>query len=414
VIERFESGPAAGQPEGQTASPAPTGSRCRTALFLLEDLGGGTGNHVCQMVTDWASAGWRVVLVTQKPPLVRELPKGVEVRVIPRKGWYDHYPIAQARRLFRLWRIVRALRPDVVHTYFFWSIMYGRMLKLARTIRVLVENREDLGFSWGRGAYLALRMTRRVPDRVICVSSAVRQAALARERLDHRRTLVIRNGLTTVTPPVSRTAARSEFGFAEDHVVVGMVANLSRAVKGGSRLLNAIHDVVSAAPNVRFLLVGQGNEQAMLEPELEARGIQSFVVGVGYRRDVDTCYAAMDVSVLTSSSEGLSITLLESMRSGLPTVVTEVGGNPEVVEEGVTGYLVPVQDNAAFVDRVARLARSPDLRRAMGEAGRRRVQERFAIESVAERYVATYEELLGQVNRAERRSVLSRTMEECA
>jgi len=232
--------------------------------------------------------------------------------------------------------------------------------------------------------------------------------------LDHRRTLVIRNGLTTVTPPVSRTAARSEFGFAEDHVVVGMVANLSRAVKGGSRLLNAIHDVVSAAPNVRFLLVGQGNEQAMLEPELEARGIQSFVVGVGYRRDVDTCYAAMDVSVLTSSSEGLSITLLESMRSGLPTVVTEVGGNPEVVEEGVTGYLVPVQDNAAFVDRVARLARSPDLRRAMGEAGRRRVQERFAIETVAERYVATYEELLGQVNRAERRSVLSRTMEECA
>lgn len=386
-----------------------------TVLFLLEDLGGGTGNHVCQMVGDWVKQGWRVVLVTQKPPLVRGLPEGVELHVIPRAGWYDHYPVAQARRLLALWRIARRLRPDVVHAYFFWSIVYARVLKLMRQVRVVVENREDLGFSWGRGAYWVLRTLRTVPDRVICVSKAVYDVALERERLDPGRMTVIRNGLTTATSvEVARARARREFGFDDDHVVVGMVANMSRAVKGGERLMNAIAAVVNAAPNVRFLLVGQGNEQETLGPELRARGIERYVVGVGYRRDVDVCYAAMDMSVLTSTSEGLSITLLESMRSGLPAVVTKVGGNPEVVDEGVTGYLVPVDEMALFVDRVVRLARDPALRRAMGEAGRRRVLKEFAIENVAHRYATTYEELLARRDAGGRSRTLSRTMEECA
>src|SRR5205085_977091 len=96
----------------------------------------------------------------------------------------------------------------------------------------------------------------------------------------------------------------------------------------------------------------------------------------------------------TSSTEGLSVTLLESMRHELPTVVTRVGGNPELVVDGVTGFLVPIEDTSEFVRRVVELARDAPRRRAMGDAGRRRVAERFAIADVATRYLTIYQDLL--------------------
>lgn len=389
--------PVVSKSEEPTGPRSPGDGRRSRLLLLLEDLGGGTGNHVCKMASRWHDLGWEVVVVTPASPLVRQLPKGVDVRVIRGGKWYDRFPVGQFRRLLQLRGIVRELQPDMVHTYFFWSIVYGRALKFLGEIPVLVENREDMGFSWGWGSYSVLRLTRSIPDRVICVADAVRRVALEREASYPNRTTVVRNGVdTSSTIEVARTDARRRFGFSDNEVVIGMVANLPRAVKGGSRLLDAVGAIVAAAPTARFLLVGLGTEHDALEPELAARGIADYVVGTGYRKDVENCYAAMDISVLTSSSEGLSITLLESMRHGLPTVVTRVGGNPEVVVDGETGFLVPVGDVQAFADRVVQLVRDAELRRSMGQAGRRRVATDFAIEAVASRYLDVYETLLGE------------------
>jgi L-malate glycosyltransferase len=379
----------------QPRDPRQRRAVARRVLLLLEDLGGGTGNHLCRLITHWHSHGWEVMVMTQTPPQVHQLPAGVEVRVMPNAGWYDRFPLAQVRRLLALRRLVKTYRPDVVHTYFFWSIVYGRILKLLGDVRVLVENREDLGFSWGRGSYRVLRATRAIPDRVICVADAVRDVAVAQEGVDRALTTVIRNGVEIASPARTGSAeARRQFGFGAEHIVIGMVANLPRTVKGGRHLLDAVAPIVAHVPNARFLLVGAGTEPEVLEPELRARGITAQVVGAGYRRDVESCYAAMDISVLTSSSEGLSITLLESMRYGLPTVVTRVGGNVEVVVEGVTGFLVPFGDAPAFVDRVVTLARDADRRRAMGLAGQRQVNEHFAIADVARRYLNVYDDRL--------------------
>ena len=373
----------------------------RRILLMLEDLGGGTGNHVCQLAAAWRLMGWTVVVVTQREPLVRSLPEGVEVRVTRAGGWYDRFPVAQIRRLLALRRVALELRPDVVHSYFFWSIIYGRLLKLMGLAPLLVENREDMGFSWGRGAYFALRLTRSIPDRVICVASAVRDVALKRERISPSRTMVLHNGIAPAgNGGRGRAAARREFGFTDAHVVVGMVANLPREVKGGHHLLDVAAKIVRAVPSVRFLLVGVGTEQSTIREALDARGITDFVVGAGYRQDVEDCYAAMDISVLTSSTEGLSITLLESMRAGLPTVVTHVGGNDELVVDGETGFLVAYNDWSAFADRVATLARDQVLRQRMGTNGSRRVAEHFASKGVGERYLGVYERLINATGEA--------------
>ena len=114
----------------------------------------------------------------------------------------------------------------------------------------------------------------------------------------------------------------------------------------------------------------------------------------GYQPDVTPFYDAMDVSVLTSLSEGLSITLLESMSHRLPVVVTAVGGNPEVVIDGETGFLVPPRDVAAFVTQVTRLAHDPELRARFGTAARLRVARSFSRDRAASRYLDVYQEAL--------------------
>jgi len=104
----------------------------------------------------------------------------------------------------------------------------------------------------------------------------------------------------------------------------------------------------------------------------------------------------MDVSALTSFSEGLSITILESMRCGIPVVATRVGGNPEVVVDGVTGYLVPSGDVSAFASQTAKLLLDRDLRKRMGEEARRRVEQHFLLQDVALRYLEIYDGLLSR------------------
>src|SRR5206468_11214120 len=119
------------------------------------------------------------------------------------------------RRLAELRRVTREIRPDVVHAYFFWSIIYARLLKMMGLAPVLVENREDMGFSWGWGAYLALRATRSIPDRIICVAAAVREVALRKESILPERTVVLHNGISLGGSAVrGRAATRRDFGFS--------------------------------------------------------------------------------------------------------------------------------------------------------------------------------------------------------
>jgi glycosyltransferase involved in cell wall biosynthesis len=367
-------------------------------VYLTENVGGGTGNHLLSMIKRWDAARWQAEIVTQNPVSARVEPDPtISVECVVKNRWYHRYPLGQLARLKQISRYLTENRPAVVHSYFFWSIIYGRVLKRLGKIPVLVENREDQGFDWGKKEYALLRLTRDIPDRVICVSKAVRDVVLERERLGAERVVVVHNGLDleTVVTNDDASSIRFELGIEDGDLVVGMVANMNRAVKGVTFLLDAIPLIVKVVPSARFVLLGRGREEQSLKDKAKALGIESHVIFAGFRRDVGRCYEEMDVSVLTSLSEGLSITLLESMSHGLPVVATHVGGNPEVVVEGETGYLVPPRNTEAFADRVVRLLLDPILRNRMGENGRSRIAERFDLRKVAPQYLEIYRELVG-------------------
>jgi glycosyltransferase involved in cell wall biosynthesis len=365
-------------------------------VFLTDDLGGGTGNHLLSMMKHWDKNRWQAEIISRASLTARVSPD-VPVRYLPQNGSFSMYPLAQIRDYARIRKEIGESPPSVVHTYFFWSILFGRVLKWEGKIRTLIENREDQGFGWGKHEYNWLRMTRGLPDRIICVSDAVKRTVIERERVDEGRIVVIRNGVETLPDAREETTEiRKELGLGEDHLVVGMVANFNRSVKGVSRFLDAVPEIVRAVPSARFLLLGRGKDEKILRDKARDMGIEPYILFAGYRKDIHRCYAIMDVSALTSFSEGLSITILESMRCGIPVVATRVGGNPEVVVDGVTGYLVPSGDVSAFASQTAKLLLDRDLRKRMGEEARRRVERHFLLPDVASRYLEIYEGLLSR------------------
>jgi glycosyltransferase involved in cell wall biosynthesis len=359
----------------------------------MSDLGGGTGNHVLQMASHWDRERWHIELLSLAQ-LTSRIEPPLPVTYMAPSSRYCRYPVSQVRQFQQIKRFLQKTSFDIVHAYFYWPILYARLLKKWGIVRQVVENREDQGFSWRKRDYALLRLTCRQPDRVICVSNAVRKVVLQREKLDPARVEVVYNGVGPCdAPALDRVRIRLQFGLPKDALLVGMVANLNRPVKGGQYFIEAVPRIVRAEPRARFIVIGcQQDDQ--LQQLIADRGLAEYVVLAGYREDVDSIYRAMDVSVLTSLSEGLSITLLESMKAGLPVVATGVGGNPEVVDDGITGFVVPPRDPEAFAAKVALLLQDGSLRYRMGCAGRARAERHFRIERTAARYLQVYEEVL--------------------
>jgi glycosyltransferase involved in cell wall biosynthesis len=163
--------------------------------------------------------------------------------------------------------------------------------------------------------------------------------------------------------------------------------------KGTHILIDAARTVIQADPGARFLICGEGASRPDLEQQVRAAGLQDVVVFAGLRPDLDCWMPNADLLALPSFNEGLPNVVLEACASGVPCVATAVFGTPEVLHDGVNGYLVPAGDAAALADRIIRLLADPELRRRMGAAGRQLVRERFTFAAQARKYVELFAEM---------------------
>lgn len=238
-----------------------------------------------------------------------------------------------------------------------------------------------------------------MPDRVICVSEGVGRVAARREGLASDPKLrVIHNGVDIPErfgEPDAVRRKRAELGIQPGERVIGVVTNLNRPVKGVEYLIKATPTILRAVPEARFLIFGDGPLRPDLEASARELGVASRITFMGFRSDVRDWYQLFEISSLTSLSEGLSVTILESMAFGVPVVATRVGGNPEIVVDGRTGLLVPPREPVAFAEAVIGLLRDRNRLARMGEHARQEVQ-RFSTKAVAQRYDAVYREVARQ------------------
>jgi glycosyltransferase involved in cell wall biosynthesis len=198
------------------------------------------------------------------------------------------------------------------------------------------------------------------------------------------------------------TELRRRHGIPADKFVVGWFGRMT-AVKRTHDLLTTLAGLRERGVDALLLLVGDGDDREFLEQRAHDLGVALSCLFLGYQDDVAPWYALCDAVVLTSASEGTPVTIIEALAAGRAVVATKVGGVPDVVDEGETGYLVPPGDTQALADRLEILARDPDRSAEMGRIGRERVLRRYAVERLVEDVDALYRELLETTSATTRR-----------
>lgn len=309
-------------------------------------------------------------------------------------------PVARAlpaavAALVRLYRWMRAEAPDIVHGMLFHAYVIGTLTARAARVPVVVASRRSLSnFKAGKAHYwIAERWVNRLTDLVIANSEAVRQDVVAREGLRPEEVTVIYNGLEIEEfRIVPRGELRRELEISESWPVVAVVANFIH-YKGHGYFLEAWATIRERYPRAVALLIGDGRLRASMEKEATTRSLGGSVRFLGTRHDVPELLALSDLLVHPSLEEGFSNAIIEAMAAGRPVVATRVGGNPEAVEDGVTGLLVPARDSAGLAEAVLWLLDRPDTLRRFGEEGRRRAEACFSMRRVIEQYEEIYRRL---------------------
>jgi glycosyltransferase involved in cell wall biosynthesis len=302
---------------------------------------------------------------------------GWSVTALERPSGFHPRLVLQLARLFRRWRI------DVVHTHDERPHVYGAIAgRLAAVTRVIHTRHRGQNLAVSPRQALLLRFVTTLTDRFVCVSRDSARLA-ARQGVSSRKLCVVWNGIDTTRFQANRTSL--------DGPVVA-VARLSPE-KDVETLLRAIALAARGRLTFHLEVAGDGPCMPILRRLTTELGLNDRVQLLGQVREIPRLLARAGIFVLPSRTEGVSLTLLEAMASGLPVVTTRVGGNPEVVEEGVTGLLVSPGDPAALAEALLQLESSPEKRLRFGMAGRARVEEHFEIRRMVAKYQDLYQGL---------------------
>jgi glycosyltransferase involved in cell wall biosynthesis len=237
-------------------------------------------------------------------------------------------------------------------------------------------------------------LIRRLTHRFVAVSKDIAARLVRYEGLDPGEVEVIYNGVAPESElsAEERAGLRRELGFAPGDFVVGTVGRFD-SIKNLPMLVRSLVATGAAEPSVHGLLVGDGPEMTSIRSMIDQGPMRDRIRLTGYRRDARRLAQCMDLFVLPSFSEGTSMALLEAMAAGVPAVVTEVGGNPEIVLDGITGWTVPSDATDELTRSLLVAARDPDLRIRMASAGRQRFDEHFRMSQMIEAYRQLYAQL---------------------
>ncbi len=374
---------------------------------------GGPALHVSYLSAGLVERGYETTLVAgsvspgeQSMSYVAE-EQGVPVHVIPHLH-REISPIQDMLATFRLARMIREQRPHILHTHTAKAGAIGRVAAVLAgrsrpPIVVHTFHGHVLRGYFGRyrtAIFRGLeRRLARVADTLIAVSPEVRDDLVALKVAPPEKFTVIRLGIElderVAAAEEERKRTRKVMGVPDHRFLVGWIGRMT-GVKRGADVLRAFRLLRDQGVDATLCMVGDGPEREQLEALASDLRLMHDCLFAGYQEDVGPFFAAFDAFVLPSANEGTPVTAIESLASGCPVVATRVGGVPDVVEEGVDGFLVEPGDLGAIADRLGRLAADPELRARMGAAGRERVLPRYAVERLIDDVDGLYRSLLAR------------------
>jgi len=314
--------------------------------------------------------------------------QGFNVQIFPCNGRFDKKTIGKIKDYIDKEGV------QILHSHNYKSNFYARRALSNNNIRWVVTNH---GRRFGPKLLIYNLLDGfviRHADRVIAVSKEiVRKMKLV--GINSKKICLIKNGvnLDRYREKIASKSIRDSWGIKKDVPVIGTVGALTKE-KGHVYLLNAAPRVIRIIPEAIFLFVGDGRERASLEKIVLHLGIKDSVIFAGMRKNVPEILSIFNVFVLPSLNEGLPMALLEAQAAQIPVVATSVGAIPDVLQDGVTGILIPPKEPQAIAEAVIMILSDKQLASGMAQKGFDRVRDNFSSEQMGDKYLSIYKELI--------------------
>ncbi|MEZ6135223.1 MAG: glycosyltransferase [Pirellulaceae bacterium] len=324
------------------------------------------------------------------------LTKGFTVECLGRKPGLDR------QLMGRLAKFCREQRVDVIHAHQYAPFVYAALSRW-QSVGSIIGGRPPILMTEHGRHYPDVRKIKRVfankflfrqHDRCVAVGQGVKQALIDKEGIRTSRIEVVYNGIDVTRfqrCQSTRAATREELGLAKNDIAVFQVARINplKDHETAIRTFSHLKDML----NIKLFVIGDGELKPAVATLVHQLHLDGSVKMLGTRHDVDRLINAADISLLTSISEGIPLTLIEAMANGLPCVASNVGGVPEVVIDGTTGFLVAAKDDKSFAERVRLLATDADLRSKFGKAATARTREKFSDVEMHSSYQDLYRQM---------------------
>ncbi|VAX34860.1 hypothetical protein MNBD_UNCLBAC01-1102 [hydrothermal vent metagenome] len=327
-----------------------------------------------------------IVCLGQKGELGEEAErKGIFVTSLNKNDGVD------LKLLWRLKKIIKEKEIDLLHTHNMSPLIYGSLV--ARWVGIKMVNTRH-----GRASHKTYRFIWNLTSRVVAISDDARTELLQHNFIEENKVKVIYNAINLsdfefIKNIQFKTQVWHDFGLQSDSLLIGIVARLS-IEKDHKTLIKAFQRIAESSMDVKLLIIGDGQLKENLKSLVKKLNIENKVKFLGFRKDIPELINILDLFVLSSTMEGVSLTLLEAMAAGKPVIATNVGGNPEVVVDGDTGLLVPSGDPKKMAEAIIKILSDKELAAQMGNAGRKRVEKFFSLEKMVDKYEKIYQEVI--------------------
>ncbi len=351
---------------------------------------GGQEIRIVQESLELASRGYRVHIACQEGSIIstRAVEAKLPVHIVAMRSQYD--PLA----VWDFMRLIKKESINIVHTH---SSRDGWVAGAAgKFTGTPVVRSRHLSTPIGKNWFSSFSY-RFFADAILASGDHIKETLVKRNGLDANKIISVGAGVDTrrFRGDISGDGVRKELGLEGCYPVVGMVAIL-RSWKGHDYLLGSVKAVVREFPTAKFIIAGDGPRKEALHQKVAELGVGENVIMAGFRADVPEVMAALDILILPSyASEATSQVLPQALVMSIPVIATNIGGLPEIVEDNVTGLLVPPKDSAAIAGAIIEMARDKDKARRMMERGREKILKGYTLEVMMQKTIDTYNRVKG-------------------
>lgn len=358
---------------------------------------GGTEVQVVELLRGLPGSRYQihVGVLDETGPLLESVWKmGFLPEAFPLSGTYAHpATLAQIAKMAH-WLVKN--RIQVVHLHDLYGTLVGAPAAKLAGVKTVV-GRLDLAHFHTKSQRLLLKQFTRMADHVVANATAIKDMLIHEEGIPAEKISVVWNGLDLrrFDQRVSE-GLKAELPEVNGEPVVVHVANMNHQVKRQEDLMDAVKILANKGKKLHAFLVGGGPRKAELEARAASMGLSDRIHFLGFRMDVPAVWKAGTMGVLCSSAEGLSNAVMEGMAAGLPMVVSRVGGNPDLIEDGKRGFVVERHQPAQLAAAFERILENPEKAREMGREARRFVERELKLEKLCEQHDAIYRKVVGR------------------